>query len=47
MLFHVEPLDPATFALVTIVLVVTAGVSTAAPVWRATRIDPASALRSE
>jgi putative ABC transport system permease protein len=47
MLFGVEPLDPITFVAVTILLVVTAVVSTAAPVWRATRIDPAVALRGE
>ena len=46
MLFGVKPLDPATFALVTVVLVVTAAIAIAGPAWRATRIDPASALRS-
>jgi putative ABC transport system permease protein len=47
MLFGVQPLDPLTFALVTIVLTLTAMVSIAGPAWRATRIDPAAALRSE
>jgi putative ABC transport system permease protein len=47
MLFGVEPLDPLTFAAVTIVLALTAGASIAGPAWRATRIDPAVALRSE
>ena len=47
MLFGVEPLDPWTFALVTIVVALTAVVSAAAPAWRATRIDPVVALRSE
>ena len=47
MLFGVEPLDPTTFACVTILLVLTAGVSIAGPAWRATRIDPAAALRIE
>lgn len=47
MLFGVEPLDPATFALVIGVLTVTAAVAIAGPAWRATRIDPAVALRSE
>jgi putative ABC transport system permease protein len=46
-LFGVEPLDPLTFASVTIVLALTAAVATAAPAWRAARIDPAVALRSE
>jgi len=47
MLFGVQPLDPMTFATVTIVLALTAAVSTAGPAWRAARIDPAVALRSE
>jgi putative ABC transport system permease protein len=46
-LFGVQPLDPLTFASVTIVLALTAVVATAAPAWRAARIDPAVALRSE
>ena len=47
MLFGVRPLDPVTFASVTIVLALTAVVSIAGPAWRATRIDPAVALRGE
>ena len=47
MLFGVEPFDPATFAAVTIVLAVTAALAIAGPAWRATRIDPVVALRSE
>jgi putative ABC transport system permease protein len=47
MLFGVQPLDPLTFAAVTIVLTLTAAVSIAGPAWRATRIDPAVALRGE
>ena len=47
MLFGVQPLDPMTFATVTIVLALTAAVSIAGPAWRAARIDPAVALRSE
>src|SRR5688572_1181707 len=43
MLFGVQPLDLPTFALVTIVLAVTAAVSIAGPAWRAARIDPAVA----
>jgi ABC-type lipoprotein release transport system permease subunit len=46
-LFGVQPLDPLTFAFVAIVLVLTAAVATTAPAWRAARIDPAVALRSE
>jgi putative ABC transport system permease protein len=47
MLFGVQPLDSMTFASVTIVLALTAAVSIAGPAWRATRIDPAIALRGE
>jgi putative ABC transport system permease protein len=47
MLFGVPPLDPATFAAVAIVLVVTAAVAVAAPAWHATRIDPVVALRNQ
>ena len=46
MLFGVAPLDPATFAVVLIVLALSAAMSIAGPAWRATRIDPAEALRS-
>jgi putative ABC transport system permease protein len=47
MLFGVQPLDPMTFASVTVVLALTAILSIAGPAWRATRIDPAVALRQE
>jgi putative ABC transport system permease protein len=47
MLFGVEPLDPLTFAAVTVVLALTAVLAIAGPAWRATRIDPAVALRSK
>ncbi|RPI22282.1 MAG: FtsX-like permease family protein, partial [Acidobacteria bacterium] len=47
MLFGVEPLDPTTFVSVMILLALTAAVSIAGPAWRAARIDPAVALRSE
>jgi putative ABC transport system permease protein len=46
-LFGVEPLDPATYASVGLVLIVTAAIAAAAPAWRATRIDPVEAFRSE
>jgi putative ABC transport system permease protein len=47
LLFGVKPLDPATFALVAVVLALTAAVAAAGPAWRATRIDPAVALRGD
>ena len=47
MLFGVQPLDLVTFASVTAVVALTAIVSTVGPAWRATRIDPAVALRNE
>jgi putative ABC transport system permease protein len=47
MLFGVPPLDPVTFAGVGVVLIVTAALSIAGPAWRATRVDPVVALRSE
>jgi ABC-type antimicrobial peptide transport system permease subunit len=46
-LFGVRPLDPLTFVFVTIVLILTAAAAAAAPAWRAVRIEPAVALRSE
>jgi predicted permease len=46
-LFGVEPHDAMTYVSVTLVLAVTAALSIAAPAWRATRIDPVTALRSE
>jgi putative ABC transport system permease protein len=45
MLFGVRPLDPMTFAFVTIVVGITAAISIAGPALRAIRIDPATALR--
>jgi putative ABC transport system permease protein len=47
MLYGVQPIDPATFAIVGVVLALTALVSAAGPAWRATRVDPITALRQE
>ena len=47
MLFGVQPLDPGTFAAVTVVLAATAAAAIAGPAWRATRIDPIVVLRSK
>jgi predicted permease len=47
LLFDVSPLDPATYAAVSLVLVVTATLATYVPSRRATRVDPIEALRGE
>ncbi len=47
MLFGVRPLDVPTFTGVTLVILATAAVAIAGPAWRATRIDPAKALRAQ
>ena len=47
MLFGVQPLDAATFALVAVVLLITGALAIAGPAWRAARIDPAAVLRSK
>ena len=46
-LFGVQPLDPITFVLVPVVLLVTATIAVAAPAWRAARVDPVVAFRAE
>jgi putative ABC transport system permease protein len=47
MLFAVKPSDPVTFAAVALVLAAGALLSAIAPAWRAARVEPAIALRSE
>jgi ABC-type antimicrobial peptide transport system permease subunit len=47
LLFGVTPTDLATFASVPLVLIVVALAACVLPVWRAARVDPAQALRSE
>jgi putative ABC transport system permease protein len=44
-LYAVNPFDVVTFAMVALVLAVTAALAIAGPAWRASRIDPAVALR--
>jgi predicted permease len=45
LLFSVSAGDPVTYATVTLLLSATALVASAIPAWRASRIDPATALR--
>ncbi len=47
LVFPVTPLDPVTFIAVPIILVLTAAIAVAAPVWRAARVDPVVAFRNE
>ena len=46
-LFGVQPIDPMTFLLVPVVLIATAAIAVAAPAWRAARVDPVVAFRTE
>jgi putative ABC transport system permease protein len=47
LVYPVAPLDPVTFSVVPLVLVVTAAIAVAAPAVRAMRIDPVDAFRAE
>jgi putative ABC transport system permease protein len=47
LLYGVGEVDPLTFSLAGIALLCTAGVACAIPAWRASRINPVSALRAE
>ncbi|MGB2620852.1 MAG: ABC transporter permease [Candidatus Acidiferrum sp.] len=47
LLFHVNPIDPITYAAVTVGLVVTAFIASYLPSRRAATVDPVEALRAE
>ena len=47
MLYGTKPLDPAVFGVVTVTLLLVAALACAVPAWRASRLDPVRALRTE
>jgi putative ABC transport system permease protein len=47
MLYGMSPFDWSVFSIVVIVLAITAALACALPAWRASRLDPAQALRTE
>jgi ABC-type antimicrobial peptide transport system permease subunit len=46
-MFDLTPSDPATYAVIVVVLAVTAVLASWAPALRASRVDPVIALRAE
>jgi len=47
MLYETEPLDVAVFATVAAILLLVAAMACVLPAWRASRLDPIQALRTE
>jgi putative ABC transport system permease protein len=47
MLYETDPLDPAVFAAVATLLLSVAALACLLPAWRASRLDPMQALRTE
>ena len=47
LLHGVTPADPSTFAVVALALIGVAGMASLVPAWRASRVDPVIALKSE
>jgi putative ABC transport system permease protein len=47
LLYEVRPLDPVVYGVVAVALLAVAAMACVVPAWRASRLDPVQALRSE